>query len=65
MTPTEQDVEALWADLFGGPPPIKAAPGLLLDILVRHMPLAPPYEPRSARRPIHDHDRTTQGRLAR
>jgi hypothetical protein len=38
-----EEVEALWVSVFGEPAPITAAPELLLEILVRHMPLAPPY----------------------
>jgi hypothetical protein len=43
MTPTDQAIHALWASVFGEPPPVTAAPELLIKILVRHLPLAPPY----------------------
>ena len=41
------ELVALWAALFGGPPPVKGSPALLAELLVRHLPPAPSYGPDS------------------
>jgi hypothetical protein len=43
LSSAKQELEALWCEVFGEPPPINAEPALLSEILVRHLPLAPPY----------------------
>jgi hypothetical protein len=43
MSELRHGVYALWRAVFGQPPPIEAAPRLLCDLLVRHLPAAPPY----------------------
>jgi hypothetical protein len=43
MSDVDQDIEALWTAVFGEPPPVTATAEVMLDILVRHLPAAPPY----------------------
>jgi hypothetical protein len=43
MTQARLELEALWTAAFGGPPPVEASAALLSEILVRCLPLAPPY----------------------
>lgn len=43
MSSAKQELEALWREVFGEPPSINADPALLSEILVRHLPPAPPY----------------------
>ena len=43
MTQIDRDIGLLWSEVFGEPPPITAAPDMVLDVLVRCLPLAPPY----------------------
>ena len=43
MSPKDQDLSELWSCLFNGPLPILAGANLVLSVLVRCMPLAPPY----------------------
>lgn len=43
MSDAEQELEALWAHVFGEPPSVTASPTLLAEILVSALPLAPPY----------------------
>jgi hypothetical protein len=43
MSGVDQDIEALWTAVFGEPPPVTATAEVMLDILVRHLPPAPPY----------------------
>lgn len=38
-----QQIEALWAEVFGEAPVVRADPQVLADMLVRHLPPAPPY----------------------
>jgi len=38
-----QEIEGLWAELFGQPPSIRCEPGLLADVLVRSLSPPPPY----------------------
>ena len=38
-----REVEALWAEVFGEAPSVRADPGMLTDVLIRHLPSAPPY----------------------
>ena len=44
MDPTEQ-LEALWAEVYGGPPSIRVEPPVLAAVLVGSLPLAPAYTP--------------------
>jgi hypothetical protein len=48
MAGAELEIEALWVSVFGEPPPVSGSPGLMVEILVRHLPLAPPYGERVA-----------------
>lgn len=43
MTELRRGVHALWQAIFGEPPSVDAEPSLLCELLVRHMPPAPPY----------------------
>ena len=43
MPQSNQQIDLLWTTVFGQPPPIVAAPALLLAVLVEYLPLAPPY----------------------
>jgi hypothetical protein len=43
MPASKSEIEALWRELFGGPPPVDAAPEMLLDVLVRCLPQPTPY----------------------
>ncbi|MBV9995250.1 MAG: hypothetical protein JO127_08550 [Caulobacteraceae bacterium] len=43
MSRSEAEIEALWVAVFGEPPPVKADPGLLIDVLLRCSPPLPPY----------------------
>ncbi|HXQ09396.1 MAG TPA: hypothetical protein VN805_00180 [Caulobacteraceae bacterium] len=43
MSSAKQELEALWREVFGEPPSINADPAMLSEILVRHLPPAPPY----------------------
>jgi hypothetical protein len=43
LSSAKQELEALWREVFGEPPPISAEPSMLSEILVRHLPRAPPY----------------------
>ena len=43
-----EELEALWSDVFGEPPPIRARPEELSRALVAHLPPAPAYMPQSA-----------------
>jgi len=43
MPRRQHEIEALWAALFGEPPAIAADPQLLMDVLMRCLPPAPPY----------------------
>jgi hypothetical protein len=42
-----QELESLWAEVFGEPPSVTAAPSLLAEVLVAALPPAPPYAPAS------------------
>lgn len=37
------EIEALWAEVFGEPPPIRCEPHFLAEVLVRSLPSPPPY----------------------
>ena len=37
------ELHALWAEVFGEPPSVNADAKLLGELLVRHLPPAPPY----------------------
>lgn len=55
MSDMRADILGLWREVFGGPPAIEADPRLLADLLVRHLPPAPPYgDPDRARGDIED-----------
>jgi hypothetical protein len=43
LSSAKQELEALWRAVFGEPPSIEADPSMLSEILVRHLPPAPPY----------------------
>jgi hypothetical protein len=43
MSDARANILSLWRAVFGGPPAIDADPRLLADLLVRHLPAAPPY----------------------
>lgn len=43
--PTPGELEAMWAALFGGPPPVSGPSSLLIRVMVAHLPAAPPYTP--------------------
>jgi hypothetical protein len=43
LSSAKQELEALWREVFGEPPSINADPAMLSEILVRHLPPAPPY----------------------
>lgn len=43
MTEKRRRVLALWRGVFGGPPPVRAEPELLIALLVAHLPHPPPY----------------------
>ena len=43
MPSAKQELEGLWRAVFGEPPSIEADPAILTAVLVRHLPLAPPY----------------------
>jgi hypothetical protein len=43
LSSAKQELEALWRAVFGEPPSINADPAMLSEILVRHLPRAPPY----------------------
>ena len=47
MTQALEALEDLWMCLFGQPPCIKAEPAVLAHILVKALPMAPPYQPRA------------------
>jgi len=58
----KQELEALWREVFGEPPSIEADASMLSEILVRHLPPAPPYidgeeAPESAGSRLHDDPR--------
>ena len=38
-----KEIEALWAQVFGEPPAARADASMLADVLIRHLPPAPPY----------------------
>jgi len=40
----EDELAALWSEVFGQPPPLVGAPRLLASVLIRSLPPAPPYE---------------------
>jgi hypothetical protein len=40
----EDELAALWIQVFGEPPPLVGAPRLLTRVLVQSLPPAPPYE---------------------
>jgi hypothetical protein len=44
MDTFERQIEELWAAVFGGPPPIRAAPHLMLEVLVKNLTSPPPYQ---------------------
>ena len=50
-----QELESLWADVFGEPPSIRAEPGLMLQVLVATLPPAPPYAPHAPAPEPDDH----------
>jgi hypothetical protein len=43
MSRYDPEIEALWTSVFGEPPPISGAGELILEILIRYLPPAPPY----------------------
>jgi len=43
LSSAKQELEALWRAVFGEPPSIEADASMLSEILVRHLPPAPPY----------------------
>jgi hypothetical protein len=43
MPGSKTEIEALWRELFGGPPPIDATPEMLIAVLVRCLPQPAPY----------------------
>jgi hypothetical protein len=43
MPGSKIEIEALWRELFGGPPPIDATPEMLIAVLVRCLPQPAPY----------------------
>ena len=43
MSEKRRGVHLLWRAIFGEPPSLDAEPELLFELLVRHMPPAPPY----------------------
>ena len=43
MTPINQPIVELWTAVFGELPPITTSDAMMLEVLVRHLPLAPPY----------------------
>lgn len=43
MPLSKAEIEALWREVFGGPPPIQAAPEMLIEVLVRCLPRPAPY----------------------
>ena len=43
----DEELQALWIEVFGEPPIVKANAALLTGILVAGLPAAAPYEPRS------------------
>jgi len=52
------EIEGLWAEVFGQPPSIRCEPQLLADVLVRSLSAPPPYgdPPRSRdREPLAPH----------
>jgi hypothetical protein len=52
MSVALSELHALWAEVFGEPPSVAADADLLYEILMRHLPPAPPYgEPWRARGP--------------
>ena len=55
MAGADQEVEALWVSVFGEPPAVAGDAPLILSILVRCLPLAPPYG--AAARPADDDPR--------
>lgn len=38
-----KEIEALWSEVFGEAPACRADPRMLADVLIRHLPPAPPY----------------------
>ncbi len=38
-----KEIEALWTEMFGTAPGVRADPHLLTDALIRYLPPAPPY----------------------
>ena len=38
-----EEIESLWAEVFGSPPGIRCDPGLLTEVLVRSLSSPPPY----------------------
>jgi hypothetical protein len=39
----DPEIASLWASVFGEPPPVIGGDALMLEILVRYLPPAPPY----------------------
>jgi hypothetical protein len=44
------EIERLWAEVFGQPPSIRCQPGLLAEVLVRSLTPPPPYGDPPSRR---------------
>ncbi len=51
MPDARDEVYRLWTAVFGGPPAVAADVGPLCELLVKHLPSAPPYRPAAHRRP--------------
>jgi hypothetical protein len=43
-----EEMEDLWKDVFGGPPPVKSDAATLAAVLVGSLPRAPSYTPNPA-----------------
>jgi hypothetical protein len=65
LSSAKQELEALWREVFGEPPSINADPAMLSEILVHHLPPAPPYidgeEAAASVRPRPDDDPNDPG----
>jgi len=60
MSDKRRGVLALWRAVFGEPPSLDAEPELLVKLLVRHLPPAPPY---GSGAPIPDDDDNGEPRV--
>lgn len=61
MTQSSDDLAALWRAIFGEPPPMRPEPAFACDLMVRYLPLAPPYVPGASLAAPADLDEPAEG----